>query len=364
MASTKRKADADAEEESEDGSDNPDEDADEEPEELSLSLDKNNRPEGPPGCDTSKLQYSFAVIDSALSGADDASLRALRSDAATLHSALEAEAEDEQSGGLTYFVRASSSLHECRCSLERLALEVFHLHTRNASGFDPRNSGAEFWTQVLDPSDEIGFHHDADGTLEDDAGVCVHPHIATVTSLSDGGMNPTVIVEGAAPVLADDVSTITVPKTDIAFPKAGKHISFDGRFAHGAPALAPDGRADGTRDEPKRVTFLVNVWISHLPAGAEELPQDVAESLTGAPNVHMRSPNSTLSGTMHHVYNVMSSSSASNKESGANVKIEKYFHVRRNKRLLELEVPAEALQYSSSSVEYAPGSSQAIASVP
>ena len=52
-----------------------------------------------------------------------------------------------------------------------------------AAGFDPRRSGAEWWTQVVDVDDEIGMHWDKDYALEA-ADVNVHPHIGTVTYFS------------------------------------------------------------------------------------------------------------------------------------------------------------------------------------
>ena len=82
---------------------------------------------------------------------------------------------------------------------------MFQLHTRDVpvSAFDPKYSGAEWWTQVLDDpgEDEIGAHWDKDyGTEADD--VNVHPHVGTVTYLSDvGAPTPDVPAEDEAEVL-------------------------------------------------------------------------------------------------------------------------------------------------------------------
>ena len=64
---------------------------------------------------------------------------------------------DSYSAGATFFIRASE---EPRCFLEKLALDIFSLHTKDVcvSSFDAANSGAEWWTQVINPDDEIGFH--------------------------------------------------------------------------------------------------------------------------------------------------------------------------------------------------------------
>ena len=52
-----------------------------------------------------------------------------------------------------------------------------------------------------------------------------------------------------------------------------QHVVFDGRLLHGAPpelsapAPAPHDDAGGVR-----VTFLVNVWLNHVPAGLRPFP--------------------------------------------------------------------------------------------
>ena len=59
--------------------------------------------------------------------------------------------------------------------------------------YDPETSGAEWWTQVIDDEDEIGWHWDKDYALEG-SGVNVHPQLGTVTYFCDGGA-PTVVVD-------------------------------------------------------------------------------------------------------------------------------------------------------------------------
>jgi hypothetical protein len=75
----------------------------------------------------------------------------------------------------------------------------------------------------------------------------------------------------------------------LSFPAFGKHVAFDGRWLHGAlPELSRkaegasegDGETDGEDEKnptssttTKRVTFLVNVWLNHVPSTATPLPE-------------------------------------------------------------------------------------------
>ncbi|CAN0470561.1 unnamed protein product, partial [Scytosiphon promiscuus] len=53
-------------------------------------------------------------------------------------------------------------------------------------------------------------------------------------------------------------------KAWISRPSLGKHICFDGRYLHAAPADLASGGGGG-RTSRTRVTFLVNVWLNHAP---------------------------------------------------------------------------------------------------
>ena len=60
--------------------------------------------------------------------------------------------------GKTYFIGSKDSP---KCCLESLALAIFNNHTSRQI-FNPDNSGAEWWVQVIDARDDIGFHWDRD----------------------------------------------------------------------------------------------------------------------------------------------------------------------------------------------------------
>ena len=258
-------------------------------------------------------------------GDDDASRRALLDDCREAFTARAAtKREGPYSAGETYWLAADA---EPRCALERLAKRVFEAHTREAAaalaaeepgvfknagaaaGFDPRRSGAEWWTQVVDVDDEIGMHWDKDYALEA-ADVNVHPHIGTVTYFSSAGAptffarkrTPTFFRESVAGAFEDfetdrDAAFRRVkPRHSnanafLSFPAFGKHVAFDGRWLHGAlpelsqknegsPSASEAARADDARGETKkknkrreRVTFLVNVWLNHVPSTATPLPK-------------------------------------------------------------------------------------------
>ena len=109
----------------------------------------------------------------------------------------------EYSRGTTFWVGAADAPN---CALERLALEIFRFHARDAV-FDPKTSGAEWWTLVIDgAADDVAFHFDRDYDMEADQGILLHPHLATVTYLTDGGA-PTLVLERPSPLLAQQPCT-------------------------------------------------------------------------------------------------------------------------------------------------------------
>jgi len=156
---------------------------------------------------------------------------------------------------------------EPTCPLERLALSIFRLHT-SGRPFDRARSGAEWWANVTRSETvrraqgsygDIAVHLDKDEDAYSRYHLLVHPALSTVTYLSDAGA-PTLVLPGAR---LDDMygaypvdelrSAVLVP------PAAGRHLCFDGRLLHGAPACLCAGT------EYERVTFCVNVWIHHAP---------------------------------------------------------------------------------------------------
>jgi hypothetical protein len=269
-------------------------------------------------------RLSFWAHETALHWPDVATLDNLRIDCETVFSARTRQDGQPYSAGITYF---SPCQMKPRCALEELVLDIFCKHTEHLPDdiFVPEQSGAEWWTLVLEEekednsnnntssnedddaegSDEVGMHFDADYGLEDQApNLLLHPRLATVTYLSDCG-TPTVILHQRSPP-PDDVDKKTlqgdVCTAWISHPRVGKHIAFDGRLLHGAPATFFPGRTNmkscpkyldvNQPGEPpskklkimdaqieKRYTLLVNVWLNHCPLDAEPLDDDVLAKL-------------------------------------------------------------------------------------
>jgi len=185
---------------------------------------------------------------------------------------------DGYSAGTTFWVGASS---KPRTTLERLALEIFRFHSRSAQ-FDPASSGVEWWTQVIHTGDDIGFHWDRDYDMEVDAGLLIHPHVATVTYLSTSGA-PTLVIKHASPLTPGDSLCGKAQQVHACVPKKGCHLSFDGRMLHGAPSSL-SALVDGSSSKgEKRVTFLANIWINHVPWGADPLPKPVSAKISRRP---------------------------------------------------------------------------------
>eukprot|EP01034_Spumella_vulgaris_P024711 gene24711-31085_t len=146
--------------------------------------------------------------------------------------------------------------------------------------FDADKSGAEWWTQVIDSRDDIGFHWDRDYGVEEETGQHLYPKLATVTYLSHCG-GPTLIMDkfGGSDNKVDITGNIT--NFIASKPLYGKHIAFDGSLLHAAPSDLLEQNEDSDSDSgdesgsdeesvedpdaQMRVTLLVNVWVDHLP---------------------------------------------------------------------------------------------------
>eukprot|EP00559_Dactyliosolen_fragilissimus_P005903 CAMPEP_0184861282 /NCGR_PEP_ID=MMETSP0580-20130426/5998_1 /TAXON_ID=1118495 /ORGANISM="Dactyliosolen fragilissimus" /LENGTH=529 /DNA_ID=CAMNT_0027358709 /DNA_START=46 /DNA_END=1635 /DNA_ORIENTATION=- len=299
-------------------------------------------------------RYKFTSFASALSIDNDILLQ----DCKTVFTSREMEDGEAYSSGMTYFIPA---VMEPRCALEALALQIFETHTEGlgllpGKHFDVERSGAEWWTLVLDvknaisdnnskrnvsqcnntdhhnkededeeENDEVGMHFDADYGLEEQIpNFMVHPRIATVTYLSNIGA-PTLVLEKQSPPPKDiEKKTLggNIQNGWLSCPLMGKHIAFDGRLLHGAPATffpnvypldqndnndptiqtqskkrklengatAAQGYnlQDSTQNESnnndnnmnnKRITFMVNIWLNHCPIDAELLDDETCDIL-------------------------------------------------------------------------------------
>ena len=210
----------------------------------------------------------------------------LLADAAAAFTARAAGVGEELSAGCTFWVPAVTK--KPKTSLEQLALDIFTFHARDAV-FEPSKSGAEWWTLVIDESDVVGLHWDRDYDLQADQGLLLHPMVSTVTYLTmPRAAAPTVVLGRPSPLLASESPCGSVPSAAACWPALGRHLAFDGKLLHGAlPNLTPSPTtptppAPAAAAARKRVTFLVNVWLNHVPWGAEKLPKSIAKQLSVA----------------------------------------------------------------------------------
>ena len=254
---------------------------------------------------------------SSSSSSSNSVLEHLRDDCETVFTARDKPDGQAYSAGQTFFLPATMTP---RCALEGLVQTIFQQHVAHLEEgtFRPEQSGAEWWTLVLDADDEhhdnkhynnknddddddedveddeVGLHFDADYELEEQASnILLHPRLATVTYISDCGA-PTLIIDKKSPPVNDwNKKTLEqgIGKAWLSHPKLGKHTAFDGRLLHGAPALyfPPRFRRRKVETEPaakrqkiettKRYTLLVNIWLNHWVLDAALLDEEVCQKL-------------------------------------------------------------------------------------
>eukprot|EP00808_Paulinella_micropora_P014954 g24171.t1 len=235
-------------------------------EEMQLTLDPDGRVAWGDGTGIDFSFRSFPRAISLTSWQHAGIWSKLHSDCSKVFNARAKTQGQDYSSGFTFFVPASA---EPACGLEALALHIFNFHTQHAE-FDRDRSGAEWWTQVIGVDDDIGWHWDKDYGLEhNDLNVC--PHLATVTYLSDPfppgeveveGLTPgapTIILEHTPPLQHTEDHSGIIHAGYISWPQQGKHISFDGRFLHGAPAelgRTPQPKAPSEHSSKKKGTQI------------------------------------------------------------------------------------------------------------
>ena len=73
----------------------------------------------------------------------------------------------------------------------------------------------------------------------------------------------------------------------VSYPRRGKHLVFDGRLLHGAPAhhalrTMEDTVSTRNATSSNRVTFLVNIWVNRQPSGVKPLPCRIRQLVRAA----------------------------------------------------------------------------------
>lgn len=202
-----------------------------------------------------------------------------------------------------------------------MALQIFHHHVPRKLCYDPATSGAEWWVQIrpsppagrysmlykdddADGQDDmaksgISFHWDKDEDLRLLCGgsMYIHPHLSTVTYMTDLGAPTMVLSRRVDPMTGENISEDSNTDGLICWPKRGKHLSFDGRYLHAAPSdLMEDGvfekqctfikegldkkEANTLERRSRRVTFLVNIWLNYKPFNVSTFPDTMLSKLS------------------------------------------------------------------------------------
>jgi hypothetical protein len=200
------------------------------------------------------------------------------------------------------------------CDLELLAWSIFQQHVKHYYLQASEVYGAEWWVQVkpvsapevgksrleayTNGSEAVDLHYDKDEDLAESFGLGSFPTLSTVTYLTTTAPAlppppPTVIFSHRY----DENDQEVIPDMLVSHARRGKHVVFDGRLLHGAPshrALRPltletatattttttkEEEDSVSTSEQWRITFLVNVWIGHKPAGVHVLPAEIRDVL-------------------------------------------------------------------------------------
>lgn len=192
-----------------------------------------------------------------------------------------------------------------KTKLEGLALTILQRHIKeyqlSNNDNDGFQGGAEWWVQVkpitnptesssrLDHDDTtngdeaVDLHYDKDEVLAENFDLGAFPTLSTVTYLTaTPSASPTVVFPHTYNTDQDEV----MDEMLLSWPRRGKHLVFDGRLLHGAPAhhalrSMTSGESNEKMDE-FRVTFLVNIWDGRKPCDVEALSTEVRQKVRAA----------------------------------------------------------------------------------
>jgi hypothetical protein len=169
------------------------------------------------------------------------------------------------------------------CVLEKFAWRVFQQHTRHYNVHD--GCAGRDDTNHTKEDAAIDLHYDKDETVAEVFDLGFFPTLSTVSYLGSSdqqclGTAPTIVFKQQY----EDPPEAGIREMLISHPSPGKHLVFDGRMLHGAPAHPGLRQSIVDPTFPKeRITFLVNIWIGYRPCDATTLPNDIREKLNGVP---------------------------------------------------------------------------------
>lgn len=135
--------------------------------------------------------------------------------------------------------------------------------------------GGEWWVQVRDGKETIGFHYDKDEAMASLQGIMKLPMVSTVTYLTDVGA-PTLILNQTT--VDGNLEVPEVPEEGyLSYPKKNRHIMFSGDLQHGVLGTAAPPTSVESRG---RVTLLINWWdVAPLEPNTRVLTDDLAHKM-------------------------------------------------------------------------------------
>lgn len=135
--------------------------------------------------------------------------------------------------------------------------------------------GGEWWVQVRDGKEAIGFHYDKDEAMASIQGKMKMPLVSTVTYLTSIGA-PTLILNQTT--IDGNMEVPEVPEEGyLSYPKPNRHIMFSGDLQHGVLGTAAPAMSEG---HGGRVTLLINWWdVSPLEPNTRPLTDDLAHKM-------------------------------------------------------------------------------------
>ena len=118
-------------------------------------------------------------------------------------------------------------------------------------------AGAEWWVQMRNTKENIGFHYDKDEGVASEEQWMKMPTMSSVFYLSDAGA-PTLVLNKTTNRGGNKQDPI-VPHTGyFSYPKKNRYFMFKGDLGHGVVGTLGSKKKRGKQEQ--RLTFLVNYW--------------------------------------------------------------------------------------------------------
>jgi hypothetical protein len=194
------------------------------------------------------------------------------------------------------------------CDLERFAWIIYQHHKAESRWQETKQSGAEWWVQIkqfsnsvstrTNTDEAIDLHYDKDEELAANFSLGAFPALSTVTYLTESqDMTPTIVFSRRY----EDDDEAPISEMLVSHPKLQKHLAFEGNLLHGVPSHHLLRKKSPSSVDKKiseqndlRITFLVNIWITHKPLNVQVLPDEIRENIKMCANIVADAPTITM----------------------------------------------------------------------